>query len=285
MLCLSTPAAPSLTRTFSQAASSVAGAYTLSIRLYQRPPLTPFSSADTMRSVQTEASTHDQSRASAPCVALAGTADALACSLPGIAHPPSCPPSLGAALLSALFAAHRRCSTMRALTPAASRQRDSSLRSIRWPSGHPVPNHVARPDVTCLSPRASDRSLAVPGFATHEQARRYVPPNRVRHPTGCPFASGCSPPRLGATPLLRPSATQLPSATYAVTSHGTDSHHADQTDCRTHSCAGLTRASIFFARKFLRRLDGLHRNSGLPEFRIIECRKPGKPDLRCQARQ
>src|SRR5713226_8837761 len=87
MLCLSTPAAPSLTRTFSQAASSVAGAYTLSIRLYQRPPLTPFSSADTMRSVQTEASTHDQSRASAPCVALAGTADALACSLPDIPSP------------------------------------------------------------------------------------------------------------------------------------------------------------------------------------------------------
>ncbi len=24
---------------------------------------------------------------------------------------------------------------------------------------------------------------------------------------------------------------------------------------------------------------------GLPEFRIIECRKSGKPDLRCQARQ
>ena len=30
--------------------------------------------------------------------------------------------------------------------------------------------------------------------------------------------------------------------------------------------------------------DGLHRNSGLPELRTIECRKSGKPDLRCQAR-
>src|SRR5712691_4624415 len=118
MLCLSTPAAPSLTRTFSQAASSVAGAYTLSIRLYQRPPLTPFSSADTMRSVQTEASTHDQLRASAPCVALAGTAGAVCAAICPFTHPPSCPPSLGAALLSALFAAHRRCGTMRALTPA-----------------------------------------------------------------------------------------------------------------------------------------------------------------------
>jgi hypothetical protein len=32
-----------------------------------------------------------------------------------------------------------------------------------------------------------------------------TPPNRVRHPAGCPFASGCFPPRLAAT--------QLPSAT------------------------------------------------------------------------
>jgi hypothetical protein len=41
-------------------------------------------------------------------------------------------------------------------------------------------------------------------FALNPQARRYVRPNRVRHPTGCLFASGCSPPRL--------TATQLPSA-------------------------------------------------------------------------
>jgi hypothetical protein len=31
--------------------------------------------------------------------------------------------------------------------------------------------------------------------------------------------------------------------------------------------------------------DGLHRNSGVPEFRITASRKSGKPDLRCQARQ
>ena len=28
-----------------------------------------------------------------------------------------------------------------------------------------------------------------------------MPPNRVRQPTGCSFASGCSPPRLAATQL------------------------------------------------------------------------------------
>jgi hypothetical protein len=33
------------------------------------------------------------------------------------------------------------------------------------------------------------------------------------------------------------------------------------------------------------KLDGLHRNSGLPELRSIMRRKSGKPDLRCQARQ
>ena len=48
-----------------------AGEPILSIRLYHRPPLTPLSSADTMRSVQTEASTHDQLRGfctfSSPC--------------------------------------------------------------------------------------------------------------------------------------------------------------------------------------------------------------------------
>src|SRR6266496_2985761 len=120
MLCRSTPAAPSLAHTLSQAASSVAGAYTLSIKLYQRPPLTPLSSADTMRSVHTEASTHVQSRplpASAPCVALAGTPGAFSCLDPSFTLPPSCPPSLGQVLLPWLLAAHRRCSTMRALTP------------------------------------------------------------------------------------------------------------------------------------------------------------------------
>ena len=46
------------------------------------------------------------------------------------------------------------------------------------------------------------------------------------------------------------------------------------------SCAGSTRASIFLAKK-----NGLQRNSGLPEFRSVKCRKSDKSDLRCQARQ
>jgi hypothetical protein len=38
-------------------------------------------------------------------------------------------------------------------------------------------------------------------------------------------------------------------------------------------------------KKVSTKMDGLHRNSGLPELRIIMRRKSGKPDLRCQARQ
>jgi hypothetical protein len=41
----------------------------------------------------------------------------------------------------------------------------------------------------------------------------------------------------------------------------------------------MTRASIFLARSFAK-MDGLHRNSGLPELRSIMRRKSGKPDLR-----
>jgi hypothetical protein len=37
--------------------------------------------------------------------------------------------------------------------------------------------------------------------------------------------------------------------------------------------------------KVFAKMDGLHRNSGLPELRSIMRRKSGKPDLRCQPRQ
>src|ERR1700684_3086748 len=70
MLCPSTPAAPLLASTFVQAAFSVSGANTLSINAYHLPPLTPLTSADSMRFVQTEASAHDKSCAtSPPCIA------------------------------------------------------------------------------------------------------------------------------------------------------------------------------------------------------------------------
>src|SRR5271165_4142686 len=58
------------------------------------------------------------------------------------------------------------------------------------------------------------------------QARRAMPPKRVRHPAGCSFASRCSPPRIAAT--------QLPSATCGTTSHRTDSHPPDKATSQTH---------------------------------------------------
>src|SRR5207302_2478292 len=93
-LCPSTPAAPLFACTLLQASSSVPGAYTLSINEYHLPPLTPLPSADSMRSVQTSASTHAQLRlargVSAPC--LAGSAlPVLLCSGMIFTRPPSCP--------------------------------------------------------------------------------------------------------------------------------------------------------------------------------------------------
>ena len=52
--------------------------------------------------------------------------------------------------------------------------------------------------------RHFQRAERFPDFAMNEQARRHTPPNRVRYPADCQFASGCSPPRLATT--------QLPSA-------------------------------------------------------------------------
>src|SRR5271154_731537 len=93
MLCPSTPPAPLLARTFVQAAASVLGANTLSINAYHLPPLTPLTSADSMRFVQIVASAHDKSRAAlSPCVASSALPAWWLDSV--IAHPPSYPPSL-----------------------------------------------------------------------------------------------------------------------------------------------------------------------------------------------
>jgi len=90
---------------------------------------------------------------------------------------------------------------------------------------HPIAFWTSNPQPRCAPGQSRAYHLVrpagpfEPGFARHEEARRYTPPNRVRIPTGCPFASDCSPPRLAAT--------QLPSATCVVISHDTDSHRAD----------------------------------------------------------
>ena len=126
--------------------SASAVRYTLSIRLNHFPPLTPLPSAANMRSFHTVASTHVQSpaRVSAPCVALAGTTDAWLslCHDLSLTLPPSCLPSLGAALLSALLAAPRRCGTMKALTPAPLTYGAGLPAYLATPSCRSVSNHV-----------------------------------------------------------------------------------------------------------------------------------------------
>jgi len=84
-----------------------------------------------------------------------------------------------------------------------------SLVHLARPSMHSVTNHPACSDVAFLLPlqhvRRPCTTLYGSGFTLNEEARRTTRPNRVRYPTDCMFASGCSPPRL--------TATQLPSAT------------------------------------------------------------------------
>src|SRR5271163_4767052 len=138
MLCPSTPPAPLFRATLRHAASRVVGRMSLSIKLNHLPPVTPLTSADTMRSVQIEASTHHSSRfsppvVSVPCLALT-TLPELCCSIPTLAHPPSCLPSLGPVLLANPRATHG-IGTMKALTPAALTQTGRSLRLRRLEIG------------------------------------------------------------------------------------------------------------------------------------------------------
>ena len=142
------------------------------------------------------------------CLAVSGT-DALGISPPSVlvfTDQPSCPPSLGAALLSALLVRPRSTlgrgsppgilwtgvSAASALGRPAANIRyyagsDSCRRSpaptglpvyLALPSDHSAPNHVMSPLDRLVSP--AQRRARVSGFATRSQARRNTPPNRVR---------------------------------------------------------------------------------------------------------
>jgi hypothetical protein len=110
-------------------------------------------------------------------------------------------------------------------SPARTRRRGLSA-SFALPSEHPAPNHVVCPDVALAVTSAHRVGPSGPGFASLRQARLTHPPKRVRHPAGCSFASGCSPPRIAAT--------QLPLASQVMTSHGLDFHQPDNATSRTH---------------------------------------------------
>ena len=191
------------------------------------PPVTPFPSASNMRSLHSEASTHDRFGpfASAPCLTLTGTAGAAPSLCVVVSHAStflSPFPQSGFASRSSQRVTSQRyyedsdsCAAhLRRRSPRLPRHTFLSFRL--QPRG--LPGHR-------LPPRQRDQRVS--DFAMNEQARRSSPPNRVRHPTDRHFASGCSPPRL--------TATQLPSATEFVASSDTDFHRADVAPSRAHS--------------------------------------------------
>ena len=121
---------------------------------------------------------------------------------PSFPHPPSCPAFPQPGFASRASRDLRRIGTMRALTPARLSQAGRSLRLLRsaFRTSRLQTRHVARTSRSSSRPRIRP-AISRPGFALNPRARRNTPLNRVRTPTGCPFASGCSPPRLAATQL------------------------------------------------------------------------------------
>ena len=129
----------------------------------------------------------------------------------------------------------RRIATMRAVTPLRLTLPQRSLRLLRLAfrasRSQPLDGHAHRFD--------RHLSLSVSqGFALQSQARRTIPPKRIRYPTGYAFASSCSPPRLRSRmvqiPPPRALTTQLLSASHGMAPRGGDSHPADKTSSRTH---------------------------------------------------
>jgi hypothetical protein len=133
------------------------------------PLMTPLSSAANMRSLHTEAATHDRYRppVSALYVVLSDTGGALLslCLSVEFTYPPSCLPSLGAALLSALFTAFRRSGTMKALTPARLTCRTGLPAYLATPSCRSVSNHV---DCLGIAYPPRQRAQRVSDFALNE---------------------------------------------------------------------------------------------------------------------
>ena len=105
-----------------------------------------------------------------------------------------------------------------------------SLVHMARPSIHSVTKHLARPVIASLLSTQRDRLLDLGSssldFTLNPQARRSARPNRVRHPTVCMFASGCSPPRLATT--------QLPSAIGSGHLPREDFHLSDRACSQAH---------------------------------------------------
>src|SRR5215469_1669092 len=142
-----------------------------------------------------------------PCVAFSGTPEAACCLIPDSAPPTSCPPSLGAVLLPALFTAYRGSGTTKAVTPA-DLTRPAGLSAYSALPSRPVALPVA--SAPSVASRLRHERAGSP--QTYAESGSSSPACAGAGSTDCRFTSGCSPPRL--------TATQLPSITEPATGSG-----------------------------------------------------------------
>jgi hypothetical protein len=199
------------------------------------PPMTPLSSAATMRSLHSEASTHDRYGpfVSAPCLTLTGTSGATLCSRCGSHASTFLPPVPRRSFAFCASRGFRRFGTMKALTPASLTTHSAGLPAYcTSPSCRSVSNHVGLPDHR-LPPRQRDQRVS--DFALSEQARRSTPAESSSFTYGPTVRL-----RLLSTPLRADAVT----FSYgAVAYSDTDFHRADVAPSRAHSpphvCSGV----------------------------------------------
>ena len=149
------------------------------------------------------------------------------------AHPPSCPafPRTGFASPSSSGPCTRpqRYYAGSDSSPARTRRQGLSA-SFALPSKHPAPNHVVGPVITL-----SSTSVCRPGVTTQASSRdRGLAAPQRRN--GFVILRAARSPPAASHPASRSRSwtTQLPSATYGVTSHGVDLHLPDRTTLQTH---------------------------------------------------
>ena len=115
---------------------------------------------------------------------------------------------------------------------------------LATPARHCASNHVMYPSIALHA--ITQRTGRVSGFALEEQARRHIPPKRVRHPAHCQFAL-----RLLPTP---PHSDAVTFGYRVLACPDTDLHRADVAPSRSHSsrrrpgsmlaCAATRRAGM-----------------------------------------
>ena len=229
MLCPSTPAAPSLARTFAQAAASVAGAHTLSIRLI------PTSSFDAVHQRRHHALRPDRGFHPRPVAGFCtlcsprGHCRRCSCFVPVLHASTFLPPFPRRGFAPRAFRGFRRCGTMRALTPAglAHTRQVSPLTPLCLPD-IPPPTTCARPDVAFPVTSARPVGASRGSRLRHCTRRLAATPRRI----GFVILQAVRSPPVAPHPASR--RRSYLRLHVAVTPHGTDFHLADKASSRTH---------------------------------------------------